>query len=115
MSLEDNYLETLETAALEHVNDVLADLEMDPVTHLEKGIPVKAYACPISTTIIKALDGLDYSCASYKTTSIYDSPAVNEDGPVGEYDMVYSADMGDKSFEFQRAFDRGEFPELIAE
>lgn len=115
MTLVDNYLETLETAALEHVNDVLADLEMDPVTQLEKGIQAKAFACPISTTIINELGGLGYSCASYRQTSIYDRPAVDENGPVGDFTSVYHAEMSEKAFEFQRAFDRGEFPELIAE
>lgn len=113
--IEDTYLETLETAALNHVNEVLADLEIDHVWNLEKGLQAEAKDCPISRTIMKALDGLDYGCVSYRVTTVYDCP-IAEDYMLNEdFEVVIRKEMSEDSHAFQRAFDRGEFPELIAE
>lgn len=95
-------------AALDHVNDVRKEMGLSPLTELLPGVPVDSFQCPVSNSILSGIDG--YSCTSYGTTTVYDRPVFSED-----HEVVVRSEMSDLSKQFQRAFDDGQFPELIAE
>lgn len=104
-------------AALDHVNDIRNELGLSPVMELQKGYVAEASKCPIALSIVQGID--DSHCASsWQRTTVYDVPVhlANEiDVDVKEHIVVDSIGMSDLSFLFQKAFDREEFPELIAE
>lgn len=106
-------------AALDHVNDVRNELGLDPVTELLPGLQAVAFQCPISQTILAGSD-LPYSVSSYHFTTVYDCPVHRDDHGDIRFDdpdreSIAFAEMSDLSYSFQRAFDSGDFPELIAE
>lgn len=119
---ERTVLETYETAALEHVNDVRADLGLEPLDELQPGRKGKAEACPIANSIIH--EGPDYlTCNTYWSPELH-RQGYNEEGDTIVLDsrvgrdstgIIHESKMSDDAGMFQRAFDRGEYPQLVAD
>lgn len=106
-------------AALDHVNDVRKELGLNPVTELQQGYRVYAHKCPVATSIIHGAER-DFFVTTWTDcgSTVYNAPDVQQDDfsySLVEADAIGTYDMSDLSAEFQRAFDRGDFPELIAE
>lgn len=95
-------------AALDHVNDVRFLLGLNPVTELERGLQAKAASCPVVCSILKDVEDR-YNALSWQRTTVYHGNFL-----FGER-VIYAMGMSDLASQFQKAFDAGEFPELIAE
>jgi len=100
---------------LDHVNDVRNELGLNPVTELQKGYVAEASKCPIALSIIREIDD-SHSVSSWQRTSVYDVPnELSLEVDMERHIVLDSIGMSDLAFMFQKAFDREEFPELIAE
>lgn len=102
-------------AALDHVNDVRNDLGLDPVTELLSGYVAQAHKCPIALSIVQGIDD-SHSVSSWQRTTVYDVPnELSLEVDLDRHIVLDALEMSDLAFRFQKAFDREEFPELIAE
>ena len=91
-------------AALSACNEIRDKyLGLPPMDHMEKGVVNGAFCCPVARTINAGRNGLD-------TVGV--TPTVIVLGIVGD-DRNAKIDTPEPIAGFIRAFDKGQFPELI--
>lgn len=112
---ERTYLEICEQAALDHVNEVRADLGLEPLTKLLPGIKANAASCPVATSIIFGNEALEVATYWSANPNEADTMVFNADDERFGRDAILEAKMSEQAGQFQRAFDRGEYPQLVVE